>query len=137
MPPTVSEGTSSRSMPNSSSSTSTSEEPASSQAPSASSSFSGWASSCSSTSSPTISSTRSSAVTMPAVPPYSSTTTAICWKRAWSSFKSCPKGLVSGTKNGGFASERAVGRGSPSGARRPRSRSRMCRMPTMWSGEAS
>ena len=45
-------------------------------------SFTRWwsrdSSSCSSSISPTISSTRSSSVTMPAVPPYSSTTTANC-----------------------------------------------------------
>ena len=39
---------------------------------------SGVASSCSSRTSPTISSIRSSTVTMPAVPPYSSTTSAVC-----------------------------------------------------------
>ena len=54
-------------------------------------------SSYSSVISPTISSSTSSIVTSPAVPPYSSTTTAMCWRRAWSSLSSASTGLDSGT----------------------------------------
>ena len=58
--------------------------------------------SCSSRTSPTSSSTMSSRVTTPAVPPYSSTTTAIgCSLR--SRARSCCTGSVSGTSSGGTA----------------------------------
>ena len=48
--------------------------------------------------SPTISSRRSSSVTSPAVPPYSSTTIAICTCLRWNSFSSSGMRFVSGTK---------------------------------------
>ena len=58
-------------------------------------------SSCSSEISPTISSTMSSSVMIPAVPPYSSTTTAICRCSLCSSRSSSETYFVSETKNGG------------------------------------
>jgi hypothetical protein len=51
--------------------------------------------------SPTISSSRSSMVTRPAVPPYSSTTIAICTCLRWNSFSSSGTRLVSGTNVAG------------------------------------
>ncbi len=51
--------------------------------------------------SPTISSSRSSTVTSPAVPPYSSTTIAICSRLRWNSFSRSGTRLVSGTKCAG------------------------------------
>ena len=47
--------------------------------------------------SPTISSSMSSIVTSPAVPPYSSTTTAMCWRSACISASRASTGLESGT----------------------------------------
>ncbi len=53
--------------------------------------------SCSSAMSPTISSTRSSSVTTPSVPPYSSTTTAICMPWSRNSVRRGSSSMLSGT----------------------------------------
>src|SRR5262249_3302820 len=58
-------------------------------------------SSYSSALSPTSSSSRSSSATSPAVPPYSSTTMAMCSFLAWNSCSSASARLDSGTKYGG------------------------------------
>ena len=68
------------------------------QEPSGSCRTSGGAESCSSATSPTISSIRSSKVTIPAVPPYSSSTMAICRLALRSCTSSVSKCTVSGTK---------------------------------------
>ena len=54
--------------------------------------------------SPTISSSRSSIVTRPAVPPYSSTTIAICVCCRWNCFSSSGTRLLSGTMTAGRSS---------------------------------
>ena len=59
--------------------------------------------SCSSAMSPTISSTRSSSVTTPSVPPYSSTTTAICMPWSRSRVSSGSSSMLSGTVVAGSA----------------------------------
>ena len=66
---------------------------------------SGVASSCSSRTSPTISSIRSSTVTMPAVPPYSSTTSAVCRPLARICAITASPSSVDGTTGTGCASD--------------------------------
>src|SRR4029077_20115011 len=66
--------------------------------------------------SPPLYSRKSSTVTRPAVPPYSLTTMATCWKRAWSSRSSSLSALVSGMKRGGLSSSGRLG-GSGAGGR--------------------
>ena len=61
--------------------------------------------------SPTISSSRSSMVTSPAVPPYSSTTIAICVCCRWNCFSSSGTRLLSGTTTAGRSSG-VIGRAS-------------------------
>ena len=67
--------------------------------------------------SPTISSSRSSSVTSPAVPPYSSTTMALCTRLRWNSSSSSGTRLVSGTKWAGRISARNGRPGASSGCR--------------------
>ena len=77
-PPAVSTSSSSTSSPNSSPSSSRPSRAGTRNTPSPRSSTTGAVGSCSSVSSPTISSSASSMVTSPAMPPYSSTTIAMC-----------------------------------------------------------
>ena len=79
--------------------------------PSPSSTIGSDSTSYSSRISPTISSSRSSMVTSPAVPPYSSTTIAhcVCWR--WNCFSSSGTRLLSGTTTAGRSSA-VIGRAS-------------------------
>src|SRR4051794_41966584 len=63
--------------------------------------------------SPTISSSRSSIVTRPAVPPYSSSTTAMCTFRRWNSWSRSSTVIDSGTRTGGGGGVRGGGGGGP------------------------
>ena len=79
----------------------------------------------SSSNSPTSSSMTSSRVTMPAVPPYSSTTTAMCSRLSRSFSNRAGSGIVSGTIKASRAKER---KGTSSSLRAPRKRSWSLRM---------
>ena len=69
---------------------------------------SGVSSSCSSRTSPTISSIRSSRVTMPAVPPYSSTTSAVCSPLARSCVITASPSRVDGTVGAGWTRDASL-----------------------------
>ena len=61
-------------------------------------------------------------VQMPAVPPYSSTTIAMCTSARWKSRSSSPIGLVSGTRSGSRSSARRLKSGAVDPKKRTRSR---------------
>ncbi|SKV37510.1 Uncharacterised protein [Mycobacteroides abscessus subsp. abscessus] len=105
---------------------------------------SGVASSCSSRTSPTISSIMSSTVTSPAVPPYSSTTSAVCMPLARTCSMTASPSSVDGTtatgrarlasvvvarRSRGTSARPIVRKAAPAGARLPALR----RGPTRWS----
>ncbi len=89
---------------------------------------SGVASSCSSRTSPTISSIRSSTVTMPAVPPYSSTTSAVCRPLARICVITASPSSVDGTSATGSASVGQLGGGAVA-RRAPSNTCLTCTMP--------
>ena len=120
-PPTVSTlSPSARGTSRACSNRSTLTRPATSTAPSGSTTIGSASRSYSSLISPTISSTMSSTVTSPAVPPYSSITTANVMRRAWNSFRSSAIFFVSGTRRAGRTSGRTGSEGGPSCSMRSR-----------------
>ena len=97
------------SMSKSSARSSTSARPSIRASSSESETMSGSSSSYSSWISPTISSRRSSIVTRPAVPPYSSSTIARWTLRRWNSWSRSSTLIDSGTKTGGRSRVRSAG----------------------------
>src|SRR5207244_2585272 len=102
------------------SSRSTFTRPATTTAPSRSTLIGSASTSYSSLISPTISSTMSSTVTRPAVPPYSSITTAKLFRPAWNSFSRSAIFFVSGTTKAARASGPTGSEPSPSYSTRSR-----------------